>query len=107
MAIGGNITDVHADRLKMYLPHVDGSKIALHFYKPHRAVPEDDSLVVERITGHRTRNGERQWKVRWKGYDADFDSWEPASSFIGHIQKDWIAYNRRRHLTIPLDSMME
>ena len=42
--------EVYTDRLKLYLPHVDGSKIVLNFYRPHREVPEDDTMLVEKIS---------------------------------------------------------
>jgi hypothetical protein len=107
VAINGNVVDLHTDRLKMYLPHIDGTKIALDYYKPHRRVPEDDTYLVEKILAHRTRAGQKQWKVHWKGYDNDFDTWEPASSFIGHLQQDWLAYNKRHHIQVPLYSLVE
>ena len=31
---------------------------------------------MERIVGQRTIKGQRQFLVRWKGYDADSDTWE-------------------------------
>lgn len=31
---------------------------------------------VEKLVSHRTRNGSMQFLVRWKGYDADSDTWE-------------------------------
>ena len=76
------VQDVHIDRMKMYLPRVDGTKIALHYYRPHRDVPEDDSWTVEKIVVHRIRGGRHQWRVRWQGFVETFDSWEPAKSFV-------------------------
>ena len=106
MAIQGDIVDVHVDRMKLYLPHVDGPKIVLNYYKPHRQVPEDYSWIVDKIVAHRTRGGQREWKVQWKGHDHDADSWEPASSFVGHFQSDWIAYNKRHHIDVPWTSLI-
>ena len=94
------ICDVHIDRLKMYLPRVDGSKIQLHYYRPLEKVPEDDTLVVERILDHRVRSGKHQWLVKWKGYDASFNTWEPAASFVGYLQQDWLRFNREQHISI-------
>ena len=106
VGIQDQVVDVHADRLKMYLPHVDGTKIVLNYYKPQTKVPEDDTYVVEKIMEHRTRNGKCQWKVNWQGYDHSYDTWEPASSFVGHLQQDWMDYNRRHHLEVPLTSLI-
>ena len=98
------IRDVHMERLKMYLPKVDGKKITLHYYHPIAKVPEDDNLIVEKILRHRVTHGRHQWLVRWKGYDASFDSWEPAESFVGYIQQDWLRFNQENHITIPIPS---
>ena len=105
VAFPEGVQDVHSDRLKMYLPKVDGTKISLHYYRPHRDVPEDDSLVLEKIVAHRVRGGRHQWRVRWKGYDDSFDSWEPASSFIGYCQMDWLQFNRENHIQVPLSEL--
>ena len=105
VAIGGSVVDVHADRLKMYLPHVDGTKIVLNYYRPHHNVPEDDSLVVASILRHRIRDGQYQWYVRWKGYDDSHNTWEPASSFIGLVQQDWMRYNKQHHINIAFNSL--
>ena len=105
VAILDNVGDVHADRLKMFLPNMDGTKIVLNYFKPQRTVPKDDTYVVEKIIGHQMKNGQRQWKVQWQGYDHDFDTWEPANSFIGHLQQDWLDCNRQHHLDVPLTSV--
>ena len=102
IAFPEGIQDVHMERLKLYLPKPDGIKIPLHYYRPHRDLPEDDSLVLEKIVGHRIRGGRHQWRVRWKGYDESFDSWEPANSFVGYLQMDWLSYNRDHHIHVPL-----
>ena len=43
--------------------------------------PEDDEMyVVEKILKERTRNGKKQYLVRWRNYPPAFDSWEPAEN---------------------------
>lgn len=34
---------------------------------------------VERLLDHKVKNDERYFQIRWKGYDADADTWEPES----------------------------
>ena len=92
--------EIHMERLKMYLPRIDGTKIKLHYYRPHVDIPEDDSWVVETILRHRIHQGKHQWLVRWRGYDATHDSWEPARTFVGYLQQDWVRFNRDNHITI-------
>ena len=79
--------DVHTDRLNLYLPALDGERLPLHYYRPHRDVPHDDAYEVEAIVAHRVSRGLRQCRVRWKGYDESLDTWEPASSFVGHPRR--------------------
>jgi hypothetical protein len=89
----------------MYLPAIDGKKKFMNYYRPQQEVPEDDTYVVEKIVAHRNKNGQRQWKVQWQGYDRDFDTWEPATSFVGHLQQDWMQYNRKHRLDVPITSL--
>ena len=105
VAFPDSIQDVHADRLKMYLPTIDGDKIKLHYYRPHCDLPEDDSWIVAKILGHRLRGGKLQWRVRWRGYDESYDSWEPAASFVGYLQLDWLRYNKDHHVHVPLGDL--
>ena len=57
VALGGFILEVHTDSLKLYLSDEDGSKIVLNYYRPHREVPEEDTVVVEKFLKHRVRDG--------------------------------------------------
>ena len=90
----------------MYLPTIDGNNIKLHYFRPDTPIPEDDSFVVEKILAHRVRRGQHQWKVRWKGYDPSFDTWEPASSFVGYIQMDWTQFNKDNHIDVGFSSLV-
>ena len=40
------------ERMKMYLPKIDGKKIQLHYYKPSKPLPEVDTYVVDKILNH-------------------------------------------------------
>ncbi|XP_069495205.1 M-phase phosphoprotein 8 isoform X2 [Ambystoma mexicanum] len=40
---------------------------------------EEDVYEVEQIIDYKTEDGEVLYRVRWKGYTADEDTWEPAS----------------------------
>ena len=106
VALPDGIQDVHIERLKLYLPRSDGKIIPLMYYQPQPEIPHDDGYVVEKIIGHRMRAGERQWLVKWRGYDDTHNTWEPARNFIGFIQKDWSDYNRRHGLSVPVEKIM-
>ncbi|KAI3409975.1 hypothetical protein GPALN_006342 [Globodera pallida] len=43
---------------------------------------EEDVFEVEKIVGHKTENGTDYWKVRWVGYEAADDTWEPRENFL-------------------------
>ena len=101
------LQDVHSDRLKLYLPAVEGERLPLFYYRPQRDVPHDDSYEVDEIVAHRVRNGVRQWRVRWKGYDESHDTWEPASSFVGHPHEDWMRYNAQHHIVVGLQDLRD
>ena len=46
---------------------------------PPVLVGDGEEYVVERILDSRVRRGKLQFKVKWKGYGTEEDSWEPAS----------------------------
>ena len=48
VAFPDKVEDVHMERLKMYLPKIDGTKIQLHYYRPHQDIPDDASIVLEK-----------------------------------------------------------
>ena len=98
-------TDVHIERLKVYLPKPDGKAIPLSYFQPRGEIPHDDGYVVEEILGHRIRSRQHQWLVKWRGYDHSHNTWEPAQHFVGYIQKDWTDYNRRHGISIPLEGL--
>ena len=46
--------------------------------------PEGDEVwEVEKILGKRTKKGQLQYWLRWKGYDESWDTWTPALDFVG------------------------
>ena len=55
----------------------------------------DDVHTVEHIVDHRTRDRGYQYLVKWKGYDASHNSWEPACNFfdVSVISSYWKSKN--------------
>ena len=47
---------------------------------------------VEAFVGHRLKHLQPQIKVTWKGYGADYDSWEPVKSLLQDGVADWVPY---------------
>ena len=47
---------------------------------PPMLVDGEEEFEVERILGHRVRNGRLELLIRWLGYDASEDLWEPADA---------------------------
>ena len=43
---------------------------------------DDDEYIVEAIIGEREINGEKEYLIKWLGYDDDDDTWEPISHVI-------------------------
>lgn len=44
-------------------------------YELQKITKEDDVYRVEKVLRRRTRNGQREMFVKWKGYPAEFNSW--------------------------------
>ena len=49
------------------------------------------SYAVEKILRHRGAEGAREYLVRWEGFEADRDTWEPETNFDDQqvIQRYW------------------
>lgn len=59
----------------------------------------DDLYAVEAIVGERTVRGKKEYKIRWSGFDATHDSWEPEENFsVGLLPsiRHWRERNERK-----------
>ncbi|BET02017.1 Chromo (Hypothetical proteinRromatin Organisation MOdifier) domain [Nesidiocoris tenuis] len=45
--------------------------------RPAKAKPEPKDFEVESILDSRVKKGKTEYKIRWKGYSAKSDTWEP------------------------------
>ena len=70
-------------------------RLHLFYFDPNKvnpqevAVHDDEEFIVESILSHQgdlTEKTSLTFKVRWLGYTADFDSWEPWRNVI-HVDK--------------------
>ena len=52
-----------------------------------------DEYEVDKIVGHRGAMVSRQYKVRWKDYSSDFDTWEPRSNLHPSLIKEYEVSN--------------
>ena len=59
--------------------------------------------MVEKTLDHRKRRGEVQWLVKWK--NSDKQTWEPAESFVGDVQRDWLEYNRQHKVEVSMSDL--
>ena len=68
------------------LEDLNDVQVAGLFYEPDmvlvRGKGKDVEYRVEKILAHRTRKGQKQVLIKWKGYPNSFNSWEPASNLV-------------------------
>jgi hypothetical protein len=50
---------------------------------PFESLDEETTYIVDKMVGMRWNKGSRQYLVRWKGYDASDDTWEPMENLVG------------------------
>ena len=88
--------DVYIDRLRPYIPPLEGDSIPLHYHAPaHIPSERDDRWVIKKILGHKKSGNQLMWKVLWEAGDV---TWEKASQFMHGIQSDWAAYNKKNNI---------
>ena len=70
---------------------------------------EDDDFTAERILTDKPdlgTPGRRLYKVRWKGFAASRDSWEPLSSFVPRYTTVWMKYLRRKNISLDAKDVL-
>jgi hypothetical protein len=92
----GHIT-INQERMKPYVPPFMGKQVPLFYHCPELQIPETENPYnVQEIVKHRTRDGKRQWRVRWEGYGPKDDTWEPVGHFLPNYNKPWLEYNKKK-----------
>lgn len=86
----------HASLLKPY-HHRPGEPQA-NVSAPELSPDGNEVWEVERIVGERTRGGEKEYCLRWKNYDEDWDTWEPEENFedMGEAVAEWQGSLRKK-----------
>ena len=102
--------------LNPYIPRQDGVNPPLHHYFEQQDL-HGDSYVVENVPDHEYRGkfrekakkskqpfegGKPWWRVKYRGFDRP--EWHDVTAFLHEINKDWLDYNQRHHITVSTDS---
>ena len=70
---------------------------------------EDDDFTTEKILTNKPDPGTpwgRLYKVRWKGFAASRDSWEPASSFVPRYTTVRMDYLRTKNISLDVKDVL-
>ena len=70
---------------------------------------EDDDFTAERILADKPDPGTpggRLYKVRWKGFAASRDSWEPPSSFVPRYTTVWMDYLKKKNIFLDVKDVL-
>ena len=97
--------DVHVEDMKPYLNTIEGDQIPCLYFKPKSNLPTTDTHIVDKILAHRVKNGRHEWRVRWRGYGSESDTWEPPASFVGFIQQDWKRWNKDNKISLAVSEI--
>ena len=87
------------------LEDLRGQKIEGQFYSEELVpfhITKQTTYKIDKILDKRVRRDILEYRVRWRGYSADFDSWVPATDTSVELQL-WIAIiSISRCLVTPL-----
>ena len=70
---------------------------------------EDDDFTAERILADKPEPGTpggRLYKVRWKGFAASRDSWEPPSSFVPRYTTVWMEFLKKKNKSLDVKDVL-
>ena len=108
----GQFRERHESQLRVREPDLRGQHVSLD-YTAHEADSDDDyaeqdDYTVEKILAQRPNTsapGGLEFKVRWRGYRASHDTWEPVSLFVPRINTPFMDYLRKHKTKLHVSDL--
>ena len=83
-----------------------GKQRALHYYLPKKHTDKSEYTVpdgvVDHIVNHKGKGKKLQFRVRWRDFGENDDTWEPLSHFLPGMSQDLVEYTQKKQVALKL-----
>ena len=101
----GVLREAHRSQLRPHVADLFSETPLPLFYISGKAAELDvgpDEWIVESILGHRTANGQLEFKVFWKDWDPADLSWQHWTNFFPRFNEEVVRYCQKNNISLDL-----